>query len=61
MAMYEYECKKCGTVQTKWHSMNDNNQEPCEKEDCKAPPDELQRLLSRPAHYKHISWSKWRV
>jgi putative FmdB family regulatory protein len=61
MAWYEYECKKCGTIQTKVHKMADKNTEKCENEECKATPKHLQKLLSRPTHHGHATWSRWKV
>lgn len=59
MAWYDYECQKCGKVQTKDHKMAEKNKEPCEE--CKATPRYLKKLLSRPTHHGHASWSRWKV
>jgi putative FmdB family regulatory protein len=57
--IYEYQCQKCQKIQEKWHKIAETNTEPCEVEECKAPPEELKRVLS--PHPVHVSWSKWRV
>lgn len=57
--IYEYKCNKCGLVQDKWHKIADKNDEPCEK--CNAKSKHLNKMLSRPTHHGHGSWSRWQV
>lgn len=59
MPIYEYQCKKCNTIQEKFHKMVETNTEPCQNTDCNAPPEELKKILS-PID-RHMSWSKWSV
>ena len=56
--IFEYECKKCGHEQEKWHRMNDKNTEPCEK--CDAPAEKLKKILSA-QRIRHGSWGRWSV
>lgn len=57
--IYSYECTVCGKVQDKWHKLKETNTEACSNEACKAPPDQLRRLLT--AVRPHVSWSSWKV
>ncbi len=58
--IYEYECQKCKKVQERIHRMAETNTEPCDNEECKAPVEDLKKVMSLTAG-KHISWSKWSV
>jgi len=55
--IYSYQCQKCKTEQEKWHKLEEQNTEPCEK--CGAPPKQLKKLLA--AVRPHGTWGRWRV
>ena len=59
-ALVDYFCRKCGTEQTRWqHNLNDKTSDSCDN--CGASAEELQRMLCKPKHSGHVSWSKWSV
>lgn len=56
--IYEYRCKKCGHEQEEHVKMGKKPEKSCEK--CKAPPEELERILSAHAKMK-FNWGKWNI
>ena len=57
MKILDLVCTKCSEVYEEWiKSEEDINTMTCPK--CNAS---LKKIISNPKHYKHVSWSQWRV
>lgn len=55
MPLYDFKCTKCDKEFDQQVKLDEADKVKCS---CGG---KAKRLISNPSHYKHLSWSKWRM